>query len=70
MNKRIKELAREAGMNIVDDKFSTYGKFVEKFAELIIAECMEVVGPEDSYADIWFSAKADCVNKLRQHFRD
>jgi len=35
MNKRIKELAEQAGMNIVDDKFSTYGKFAEKFAELL-----------------------------------
>jgi hypothetical protein len=42
MNKRIKELAEQAGMNIVDDKFSTYGKFAEKFAELIVKECAEI----------------------------
>ena len=36
MNERIKELVKQAGMNIVDDKFSTYGKFAEKFAELIV----------------------------------
>jgi hypothetical protein len=40
MNERIKQLADEAGMNIVDDKFSTYGKFAEKFAELIVRECL------------------------------
>ena len=39
MNERIKQLAEQAGMNIVDDKFSTYGKFAEKFAELIVREC-------------------------------
>ncbi len=39
MNERIKLLAEQAGMNIVDDKFSTYGKFAEKFAELIVKEC-------------------------------
>ena len=39
MNERIRELAEQAGMNIVDDKFSTYGKFAEKFAELIVKEC-------------------------------
>ena len=39
MNKRIKQLAKEAGMYIVDDEFSTYGKFAEKFAELIVLEC-------------------------------
>ena len=43
MNERIKELAVEAGMVIINDKFSTYGKFAEKFAELIVKECMYVV---------------------------
>ena len=38
MNERIKLLAEQAVMNIVDDKFSTYGKFAEKFAELIIID--------------------------------
>jgi hypothetical protein len=40
MNERIKELAEQAGMVIVNDQFSTYGKFAEKFAELIVKECM------------------------------
>jgi hypothetical protein len=35
MNERIRELAEQAGMVIVDDEFSTYGKFAEKFAELL-----------------------------------
>ena len=38
MNKRDKELAEQAGMVIVDDKFSTHGKFAEKFAALIRAD--------------------------------
>jgi hypothetical protein len=42
MNERIKQLAEQAGMNIVDDKFSTYGKFAEKFAELIVRECADI----------------------------
>ena len=42
MNERIKQLAEQAGMNIVDDKFSTYGKFAEKFAELIVGECNDI----------------------------
>jgi len=40
VNEQIKELAEQAGMNIVDDKSSTYGKFAEKFAELIIKDCI------------------------------
>ena len=39
MNERIKKIAEEAGMVIVNDQFSTYGKFAEKFAELIVKEC-------------------------------
>jgi len=42
MNERIKQLAEQAGMVIVDDQFSTYGKFAEKFAELIVRECAQV----------------------------
>jgi hypothetical protein len=43
MNERIKELAEQAGMNIVDDEFSTYGKFAKKFAELIVQEAIDVL---------------------------
>lgn len=42
MNERIKELAEKAGMVIVNDQFSTYGKFAEKFAELIVRECSTI----------------------------
>ena len=55
MNERIKELAERAGMNIVDDKFSTYGKFAEKFAELIVQECVSIVAKRKNQAidDNW-----------------
>ena len=43
MNERIIELAEQAGMYIVDDKFSTYGRFAEKFAELIVRECIDKI---------------------------
>lgn len=46
MNERIKELAEQAGMYIVDDKFSTYGKFAEKFALLIVKECCQYLNTE------------------------
>jgi hypothetical protein len=42
MNNRIQELAEQAGMYIVDDEFSTYGKFAEKFAKLIVKECADI----------------------------
>mgnify|MGYP006408971243 CR=1 FL=1 len=60
MNLHIQKLAEQAGMNIVDDKFSTYGKFAEKFAELIIAEC--IAAHEDDYG-------ADIIGDvLKKHF--
>ena len=58
MNQRIQELAEQAGMNIVDDKFSSYGKFAEKFALLIVQECIE-----------WCNAHAT-INGTAQQVRD
>jgi hypothetical protein len=49
MNERIRELAEQAGWCIVDDdEFSTYfGKFAEKFAELIVRECAAYAFSDD-----------------------
>ena len=43
-------------------------EFLEKFAEMIVGECIQVGGPEDSYTDEWFKAKADSVAKIKEHF--
>jgi hypothetical protein len=61
MNERIKQLAEEAGMYIVDDEFSTYGKFAEKFAELIVRECVGI-------ADEYDGTGSTIVNRIKQHF--
>lgn len=56
------------------DKFNTgdyYGSVMwdlERFAEKIVRECVQVGGPEDSYTDEWFKAKADSVAKIKEHF--
>ena len=42
--------------------------FNYKLVELIVQECIQVCGPEDSYTDEWFKAKADSVAKIKQHF--
>ena len=69
MNERIELLAEQAGMGPWgvgnDDNVS---EIVEKFAELIVRECIQVGGPEDSYRDEWFEAKADSVKKIKKHF--
>ena len=71
MNERIREIAEQASHQSPDGYPVTipYSKdFAEKFAELIVRECVKVAGPEDSYTDEWFRAKADSVNKIKQHF--
>ena len=76
MNERIKLLAEQAGMT--DDKFGMYfakdkhnedGVDLEKFAELIVGECMEVASPnymstpEDS---VYYVEQA--INRIAEHF--
>jgi hypothetical protein len=73
MNERIKELALQAGMNIVDDKFSTYGKFAEKFAELIVQECSKVIVNGGYWSGGPLGPKRQCTppeiaTMIKQHF--
>ena len=64
---RIRLLAEQAGMNIVDDKFSTYGKFAEKFAELIVRECAKAL--DDKLANPNGASMAYCDGSdLLEHF--
>ena len=64
---RIRELAEQAGDDwnhtLESDK-----EFLKKFTELIVRECIQVVGLEDSDTEEWFKAKADSVEKIKQHF--
>lgn len=73
MNERIKELVEQAGMNIVDDQFSTYGKFAEKLAELVIQKCVDI--SDDYVKDCTCEEHINCKHprsaigrKIREHF--
>jgi hypothetical protein len=61
MNEKIREIAEQAGMVIVNDEFSTYGKFAEKFAQLIVKECLDIVNRHEySYHEadpLWETAQ-------------
>ena len=67
MNERIKELALQAGATVMERSgwtdFGTLDLDVEKFAELIVRECVEVVKwtpsqfPNDEY-----------VKNIKEHF--
>ena len=78
MNKRLKQLAEQAGMT--DDKFGMYfandkhnedGVDLEKFAELIVAECVSVIQEElDSgqYSQPVHTGFRVSKNLIKEHF--
>ena len=67
---RIRELAEQAGFENghQDRNGNSLSNELEKFTELIVRECIQVVGLEDSDTEEWFKAKADSVNKIKEHF--
>lgn len=70
MNENIKKLWSDAAL-VECHESNTWDcqvAFMSLFAELIVRECIQVSGPEDSYTDEWFKAKSDSVNKIKEHF--
>jgi len=62
MNTRIQELAIEAGYDWAWDTQIDFGhKEMEKFAELIVAECIGI-------ADEYDGAGSTIVSRIKQHF--
>ena len=81
MNKRIKELAEQAELiEIVDDAYQergTWQPFVEKFAELLIKECIErgndlanhyINKHSEQNHTFLLAAIADYSNEIKKHF--
>ena len=62
MNRRLKELAADAGY----PDYMTYGqdKVLERFAELIVQECLHIV--DDEGCGEGGSVRA--IEKIKQHF--
>ena len=69
MNERIKQLWEEAAKTTQGDSWEEQTKFMEKFAELIVRECMEVASPnymstpEDS---VYYVEQA--IGRIAEHF--
>ena len=66
MNERIQELAVEANDqtgNEFDLNYKKLDAFLEKFAELIVAECIDVVDVGGE-----FVSRPKMVERLKQHF--
>ena len=77
MNERFRQLAEEAGWDNHHSKFDTR---IEKFAELIVRECIEQVRGEflpvledkemmkDTHWDGYVQCGVDSVVAIREHF--
>ena len=77
MNERIKELIEQSGFEEKDGHISIQGVYMfntyrmEKFAQLIVRECIQVVDgmadpEEDSDRYVW--ALHNASEKIKQHF--
>jgi hypothetical protein len=68
MNERIKELAEQATVWFEKDDFQHYspGAWNEKFAELIVRECMEIADTHQNRGDALSSPLIDGM--IAKHF--
>ena len=74
MNERIKELVKQA-TTIEEHKWGvSYDNFdKEKFAELIVKECIgcceQVISdPVPKSVDTWLNGGSQCIDQIKQHF--
>jgi len=84
MNERIRQLAEQAvksvdivtGNELLDDELAKMyipDCFAEKFAELIVRECIgcceQVISdPVPNYIDTWLNGGSQCIDQIKQHF--
>ena len=76
MNERIIELAVEANDqtgNKFDLNYKELDSFLEKFAELIVRECIgcceQVISdPVPESVDTWLNGGEQCIQEIKQHF--
>jgi hypothetical protein len=84
MNERIKQLADDAGflmwdgeehapVDAVVDWSCSYDYELEKFAELIVRECLgcceQVISdPVPESVDTWLNGGTQCMTEIKQHF--
>jgi len=67
MNERIVELIKQSGTDVSGKWMSMYQ--VEKFAELIVRECVAICQDVDGEDNIDAkSGRQDCAVEIREHF--
>jgi hypothetical protein len=77
MNEKIRELAEQVNVDIIEPEYAKIGgvsevsfetyQDLEKFAELIIKETLEIVRDEVSFFSDWNCADA-AIKKVNEHF--
>ncbi len=75
MNERIRELAEQAGFchDINNGIYLCAPMHMEKFAELIVRECIgyceQVISdPVPESVDTWLNGGSQCIKEIKQHF--
>ena len=65
MNERIEELAREAGWDNHHSKFDTR---IEKFAELIVRECLDIAQDRAAFDGFPPNDVNHIIDEIKEHF--
>jgi hypothetical protein len=79
MNERIRELAEQAAESTAaypsgqNNSWETQVNFMEKFAELIVRECMlccerVISDPVPESVDTWLNGGTQCIAEIKLHF--
>ena len=74
MNERIRELAtRTVGDYSNNDYWPFFTEELEKFAELIVRECIgcceQVISdPVPESVDTWLNGGSQCIDEIKEHF--
>jgi hypothetical protein len=73
VNKRIQELAEQAEMSANKGDHVDVKQMMEKFAELIVRECLgcceQVISdPVPKSVDTWLNGGKQCIQEIKEHF--
>jgi hypothetical protein len=75
MNERIEKLVRQAGLTQAKDfksgdevKNFVFGNGLEKFAELIVRECVSIAHPQLKDVGEWAAGMRLAQKRIKEHF--
>ena len=68
MNAKIKQLAEQAGIYKLDLSDETEYWIIEKFAELIVRECIGILEPKSRYMGEGPEVLKDKIRQIKKHF--